>query len=120
MTDLPSEDLDVATRQHRGGARKSTYPAPDTCIGLRTARGSTDYAAPKVSRKSTRVPEAGYDDHTDRAPTTPEPLLLFHAGNGNATAVWRGEPLMLPPGGRRERNAGRTSALVEAREAHSA
>src|SRR5215212_10545375 len=36
MTDLPSEDLDVATRQHRRGARKSTYPAPDTCIGSRT------------------------------------------------------------------------------------
>src|SRR3954453_21958596 len=34
MTDFPSEDPDVATRQHRGGGRKSTYPAPDTCIGL--------------------------------------------------------------------------------------
>src|SRR3954464_1078233 len=39
MTDLPSEDLTVATRQHRGGPRKSTYAAPDTCTGSRTAQG---------------------------------------------------------------------------------
>src|SRR3954453_19525358 len=36
MTDLPSEDLNVATRQHRRPRGNRHTRLPDTCIGLRT------------------------------------------------------------------------------------
>src|SRR3954470_10324863 len=82
------QKTDVATRQHRGGARRSTSPAPDTYIGSRTARGRRPRRA-KGEPQGTHLPEAGYDDHTDPAPTTPEPLLLSMEVVAKTTRTWR-------------------------------